>query len=189
MLVSLSSQRVKVTVRREDCNKSNKSKLGHVRPDTVDLRILSLSWTNSVNLTTKNFFSVALLLTTSLPTTTPLVTPAPPVPQQQQILPPRRVSDLELLGNSNKVWISLLVTFFFFFFEGVWFQTKLHSNQFSYHCECFETFLSRSFLDKCFNNFRNDFLCVGRPARWSRRKRRQGVCLCYIGSSRSRSPL
>ena len=43
MLVSLSSQRVKVTVRREDCNKSSKSKLGHVRPATVDLRILSLS--------------------------------------------------------------------------------------------------------------------------------------------------
>nr|XP_058972922.1 collagen alpha-1(XII) chain-like [Pocillopora verrucosa] len=33
----------------------------------------------------------ALLLTTSLPTMTPLVTPAPPVPQPQQILPPRRV--------------------------------------------------------------------------------------------------
>lgn len=43
MLVSLSSQRVKVTVRREECNKSSKSELGHVRPDTVDLRILSLS--------------------------------------------------------------------------------------------------------------------------------------------------
>ena len=115
MLVSLSSQRVKVTVRREECNKSSKSELGHVRPDTVDLRILSLSWTNSVNLTTKNFFSAALLLTTSLPTMTPLVTPAPPVPQPQQILPPRRVSDLELLGNSDKVWISLLVFLFFFF--------------------------------------------------------------------------
>ena len=119
MLVSLSSQRVKVTVRREECNKSSKSELGHVRPDTVDLRILSLSWTNSVNLTTKNFFSAALLLTTSLPTMTPLVTLAPPVPQPQQILPPRRVSDLELLGNSDKVWISLLVFLFFFFWGSV----------------------------------------------------------------------
>ena len=43
MLVSLSNQRVKVTVRREECNKSSKYELGHVRPDTVDLRILSLS--------------------------------------------------------------------------------------------------------------------------------------------------